>query len=230
MKPSSKQRVDLAEPRKGTQELSCEECGCKTNHRVLPSVEEYDESPDGDIEVWVDYWVVQCLGCNTLAFCKRTKCSEDWDDDRHGNSFLVPTVEMYPYRLPGRQRKEYGREVPREIQGVYEEVYASLCNGLNVLAGIGMRAVLEMVCKDQGIVSGKLREKVDGLAERGIVVVNDAEILQNLRFLGNESAHEAAPHTPKELIAALTVIEHLLTSLYVLPHEAKRIPVRPPNA
>ena len=43
-------------------------------------------------------------------------------------------------------------------------------------------------------------------------------------------AHEAAPHTPKELIAALTVIEHLLTSLYVLPHEAKRIPVRTANA
>ena len=77
---------------------------------------------------------------------------------------------------------------------------------------------------------GNLRKKVDGLAKKGIVVPTDAEILHNLRFFANESAHEAAAHTPEELIIGLNVIEHLLASLYVVPREAKRIPARPAGA
>ena len=227
MQPSSNQRVESAKPPKETQRLACEECGRKTNHRVLASVEEYDETPDGDIRVWIDHWVVQCRGCNTLAFCRRYLCSEDLAYDDDDNSILIPNHEMFPHRLPGRQRKEYGWKVPDKIRNLYEEAYTSLCNDLNVLASIGMRAVLEMVCRDKGFVKGNLRSKINDLAKKGIVVSTDAEILHNLRFLGNESAHEAATHTTKELIAGLTVIEHLLTSLYVLPREAKRIPSRP---
>ena len=134
---------------------------------------------------------------------------------------------MFPRRLPRRQRKQHGRQVPEKIRKLYEEVYTSLCNDLDVLASIGMRAVLEMVCKDKGLVGGNLRKKVDGLAKKGIVVPTDAEILHNLRFFANESAHEAAEHTPEELIIGLNVIEHLLASLYVVPREAKRFPLAP---
>ena len=227
MQPSLNQRVESEKPPKGTQKLACEECGSKTNHRVWASINESDESPGGDIQVWIDHWVVQCLGCNTLAFCRRHRCSEDLGYDEDGNSILIPNDEMFPHRLPGRQRKEYGPDVPGKIRNLYEEAYTSLCNDLNVLASIGMRVVLEMVCRDKGLVKGNLCEKVDGLAEEGVVVPADAEILHNLRFFANESAHKAATHTKKELIAGLTVIEHLLTSLYVLPQEAKRIPSRP---
>ena len=227
MQPSLNQRVESEKPPKRTQKLACEECGRKTNHRVLASVNEYDESPGGDIQVWVDHWVVQCLGCNTLAFCRRCRCSEDLGYDEDGNSILIPNDKMFPHRLPGRQRKEYGPDVPGKIRSLYEEAYTSLCNNLNVLASIGMRAVLEMVCQDKGLVKGNLRAKVDGLAKKGVVVPTDAEILHNLRFFANESAHEAATHTKKELIAGLTIIEQLLTNLYVLPREAKRIPSRP---
>lgn len=149
--------------------------------------------------------------------------------DEHGDSIFIPNDEMFPLRLPGRQRKEYGWKVPDKIRNLYEETYTSLCNDLYVLASIGMRAVLEMVCQDKGLVKGNLCAKIDGLEKKGVVVPADAEILHNLRFFGNESAHEAKTHTPKELIAGLTVIEHLLTSLYVLPREARRIPSRPTN-
>ena len=141
--------------------------------------------------------------------------------------FLVPTFEMYPHRLPGRQRKQYGQSIPIEIRCLYEEVYGALCSNLKVLAGVGMRGILEMICKDQGCITGNLFDKVQQLERDGIVGTAGAKILQNIRFFGNEAAHESAARTPEELGAVLDVIEHFLASLYVLPERAKEIPQRP---
>ncbi len=225
----ARERVTLRTPSKEAKLLDCTQCGCRTRHRTLSLVEEYGESADGDVQGWTDYCAVQCLGCNTVSFCLETRCSEDADYNDDGEMFLVPKYTLYPPRLQGRKPLEYDGHIPDPIHTVYLEAYTAIVIDLPVLAGIGLRAVLEMICKERGITSGRLIQKIDALEAQRIISPADKDILHNLRFLGNQAAHDAKPHTLQELLAALDVIEHLLKGIYVVPARAKAIPQRPPG-
>ena len=69
--------ITIAEAPKDEKHLACASCARITSHRVLTAVEEYGESPDGDIKAWDNHWTVQCLGCKTVSFCTETRSSED---------------------------------------------------------------------------------------------------------------------------------------------------------
>jgi len=64
---------------------------------------------------------------------------------------------------------------------------------LPVLAGVGLRALIEAVCRDQGINGGNLEALIGGLATNGILSKAQADILHTHRFLGNAAAHEVTP-------------------------------------
>jgi hypothetical protein len=80
-----------------------------------------------------------------------------------------------------------------------------------------------------GATEYKLYEKLESLHKRGIINAADLNILHNLRFLGNEAAHDAKPHKLPELLTGLDVVEHLLRTLYVFPEQAKALKQRPPG-
>jgi hypothetical protein len=151
--------------------LPCGTCGRETSHKILTAVKEDGRTPDDDIQYWVRHWTVQCLGCKTVSFCSETRTSEDLDDD----GTLVPTTKPFPSVLLGLKKLEYQGSIPyRKIYRVYDETYAALCEGLNILPGIGIRAVVEAVCTDQKVAKGNLQTKIDGLATAGVITKNDA--------------------------------------------------------
>jgi hypothetical protein len=137
--------VGVVPPPEALQEFPCANCGRKTRHKILTAVDWHDG--DDNVDVWHSYWTVQCLGCNTVSFCLETRFSEDIDFNEHGQ-FIVPKLYQFPHRLPGRSPLEYG-EVPDNIHAMYLEAYEAIAHESPILAGIGLRAVLEMVCKQQ---------------------------------------------------------------------------------
>ena len=58
-----------------------------------------------------------------------------------GSTVLEPTIKLYPSRLIGRKKLERSGELPYQIYRIYDEVHVALCNNLDVLAGIGIRAM-----------------------------------------------------------------------------------------
>ncbi len=91
-----------------------------------------------------------------------------------------------------------------------------------VLAGIGIRALVERICKDKQAPGGNLVEKINDLVKLGVLTQDGATILHKIRTLGNDAAHEVKPHKPEQLRLALDVCEHLLQGVYLLPHHAKQ--------
>jgi hypothetical protein len=91
-----------------------------------------------------------------------------------------------------------------------------------VLCGIGIRAIIETVCKDKSATGGDLYTKINSLIPIGVLTQDGADILHKLRTLGNNAAHEVKPHTPKELGLAFDVVDHLLLGVYILPIQAKK--------
>jgi hypothetical protein len=98
-----------------------------------------------------------------------------------------------------------------------------------VLTGIGIRAIVETVCKERSASGKNLEEKIDQLAAKNLVTAEGAEVLHGLRFLGNGAAHDMKPHTPEELATAFLVVEHLLQTVYIVTQLANQLPRKQPT-
>ena len=97
-----------------------------------------------------------------------------------------------------------------------------------MLTAIGIRAILEAVCKGKNAKGKELYKKIDYLIEKGILTENifsknNLNIFHELRILGNYAAHEIKAENNDQISSALKVIEHLLQGLYILPYYGKKI-------
>jgi hypothetical protein len=217
---SSAPKIALDEDQPERQ-VACGTCNRETWHTVLASVSVSGETEY--LEYWETYQIVMCQGCRTVSFANSTRTSEDFDYDDQGNLISVPSIKLYPSRLIGRKKLDWSVDMPGAVYRIYDETHAALCNNVNVLAGIGIRAIIETVCKQSGAAGSNLKEKINALVNRGLVTPSGSEILHQLRFLGNDAAHEVKAHSTEDLGAALDVVEHLLAAFYVLPELARQL-------
>jgi len=206
-------------------EVVCDDCRRPTNHRILRSVEVIGNEQHGqwmDID-WNDwYQIVRCLGCGTISFRKAHENSLDSPDVfEDGSTERVIREELFPPRDFGRQELNDLECAPDQVQLVYRETLRALNGNQPVLAGVGIRALLETICKAKRAKGQSLFKKIDSLVELGALSKDGAKILHRLRVLGNQAAHEVKPHSPKQLAVAIDVIDHLIEGVYILPHRAR---------
>lgn len=204
----------------------CSRCGGgATSHRIMTQVSAIDETPDGQITVWDWYEVIQCQGCHIVSFCHSSQHSEAYDfDPKTGEQTLVVTRQLFPSRVAGRPLIRGAHYVPHGVYRIYKEAHGALANQFPVMAGFGVRAIVEAVCKDRAMAGRNLKTKIDALADANLITKDGAKILHGLRFLGNKAAHEMKVHSEDEMGAAFDVVEHLLQSVYILPRRAEHLP------
>ena len=203
-------------------DVPCTECNRSTKHKVLASVDINAEDWFGDNSVayCINHQIVECQGCESISFRKSSTNSEDVDYDEYGNYFHYETVILYPSRNEGRNSMKDEHLLPSNIQRIYAETIKAMNNDQPVLAGIGIRALIENICKDKKADGNSLYEKINELVPIGALTSDGAKILHKIRTLGNEAAHEVKPHQTEQLVLALDVCEHLLQGVYLLPHYA----------
>lgn len=197
--------------------LECRKCQGKTMHSVVFEIMEHDQNDYGDIQAWTKYRTCQCKGCTELSFQTEFSCTEDLDEE--GN--LAVTYKTYPSRLAGLPIMKDAYVLPHGIYKIYKETHSAICNEELTLTGIGIRAIIEAVCINENSTGSNLQQKIDSLVSKGLITVQNAEILHYIRYLGNKAAHEVKAHTLRELSVALEVIEILLKSVYILPRKRR---------
>lgn len=207
--------------------VPCTNCRNPTTHGILRDVEidEYDQY--SGIRVWDGYFIAQCLGCKAVSFVHESTCSENYEaNPLTGNDKLVVKTTLYPSRLQGRQPIHRADFVPEMVLRIYTETFRAMGEKMPILAGIGIRAIIETVGNEKHASGGNLEKRIDSLVQLGLITSDGAMILHSLRFLGNAAAHETKAHSDEELEAALDVVEHLLNSVYILPKLAAKLPAR----
>ncbi|MCA9605132.1 MAG: DUF4145 domain-containing protein [Myxococcales bacterium] len=205
----------------------CAECGKETHHDVLACFEEYDANDDADIQVWNNFQTIRCRGCLRISFRTTAECTEDQEYDPFtGQVTLRTQVALYPDSERSRQPIAKAHRIPSEVRRAYIETLAAASSDLRVLVGIGIRAIVESVCKDKQAKGRNLELKIDDLVAQGLMPKPAADLLHGTRLLGNKCAHEAEPLTEESLSAALQVVEHLLQTVYVMPDLAAQLPKR----
>lgn len=194
----------------------CATCDGQTNHDVVGI-----HSEDGDSYHYhcrTEHAVVKCCGCETVSFRRAFhdfetvfQISEDeWDYDL--------SVEVYPKKPKGRLDVS---GAPDPVQNIYGETCRAFSDGSYTLAGIGFRATIEAICNDQGITGKELSTRINNLATKGLISKKDSVRLHSIRFLGNDAAHDIKKPSVASLEAALAIIEHLLTTIYLIDQETK---------
>ncbi|MEX0712559.1 MAG: DUF4145 domain-containing protein, partial [Pirellulales bacterium] len=68
--------------------------------------------------------------------------------------------------------------------------------------------------------------RINGLAEKGSISSQQAATLHQIRFLGNDAAHELYQPSARNVSMALDIVEHLLEQVYEQPAKAKALAAR----
>ncbi len=206
--------------------IPCGECNRETRHQILALTNAYWHDLDADVRLYVEYFIVQCKGCLTISFCEESQFSEDIEYDKVSGVPYPPPKKrkFYPNRIAGRPMIQESHLLPEGVYNVYTEAHSALCAQLNIMAGFGIRAIVESVCKDKQMSGRNLQQKIDSLAEAGLITQAGSVILHSLRFMGNAAAHEMKAHTLKELNTGFDVVEYLLKGVYILPRQADDLP------
>lgn len=204
--------------------VPCITCGRRNCHRALAVVRDSGTDDPSALEWWEDYYIIECGGCKRVSFVHITKSNDNTEIDRStGEEFLVPTERLYPPRVAGLRKFDRAYLLPPNIGRIYHETLNAISADLPILAGIGIRAIVETVCKHEKATGRNLEKRIDKLGEKGIVTPAGAEVLHGLRFMGNAAAHEVRAHTQEELKIAMEVVENLLKGVYVIPKRAQRL-------
>jgi len=193
----------------------CAKCARSTCHRAVTQVAQHDSTPE--VSWWNNYFVIRCEGCHEVSFLHQSGSDDDWiDDPETGEAEPAVAQQVYPQRVAGIRALSESYALPWNVRSVYSETLAAINSDLPILAGAGIRAIVEAVATHQNAKGNNLERRIDDLRSKGFITPIEAELLHDLRFMGNASMHETKWHTQEELAAALRIVDHLLTGVYVL--------------
>jgi hypothetical protein len=223
--------VTVEEVKKKHAYVRCQICN-KDGQKVevMASVQKHTQDGDDDgnfFDGWQHYQILKCGGCETVFFRVTSANSEDVDYgyDHKGDAvrhFNV-TERLYPEAVAERNTIKDFQLIREQLASIYTEAAKALYSNQPVLAGIGIRAILETICKDKSAPGDNLYQKIDGLRNQGVLSPNGAVVLHKLRVLGNISAHEVVPQSDDQLSLAFDVLDNLLMNVYILEPKVSKI-------
>ena len=193
----------------------CIKCKQQTNHDIEGSHER--EHDPYEYHRMIEHSVVKCKGCNTVSF---RKVFHDYEGayPEENDQWVVPTeIETFPKAQKGNLDTT---QLPSIVESIYQETCNAYRDGALTLAGIGFRATIEAICNDQGITGKELSTRINNLASKGLISKKDSTRLHSIRFMGNDAAHDIKKPSEKSLQAALIIVEHLITTVYIIDRES----------
>lgn len=195
----------------------CKSCGKDTNQLI---VKEYFVPYDpNDYPEELYYQIIKCAGCDYVSFRIMQIDLQNEHYDFNGDLYYPKNVTNYPVPLKGHKEFQWFElaELPIIVKSIYQNTLKSYANDSKILTGIGLRTCIEAVCNDKGIEGESLESRINKLKTSGFISISDTNHLHGIRFMGNDSAHDIKQPNDRELEIALRIVEHLLSSIYILP-------------
>jgi hypothetical protein len=205
-----------------------------TNHELVGSYDSRFSDDEAGVDAGATNDFFKCAGCEDP-----TLRTNSWFSEAPGEN----TVTFYPprgFQDNFRTPKVFeGLTYGGPVDAAYRQTISAFNQKLLILAGAGVRLLLEGVCKDRGIIDGEvvnekgdkrrskeLQGKINGMAEKGLVTSQQAEFLHQIRFIGNDAAHDLDQPTLNHVAMALDIVEHLMEQVYDHPAKAKLLAAR----
>ncbi|MFN5764000.1 MAG: DUF4145 domain-containing protein [Pseudanabaena sp.] len=221
-----------------TRKIFCNTCKIQTNHILLTTHVRCVSSEEGttlELAEWAEYpkegmqndcnsvcrySIWSCRGCDTATL------QESWAlkvtvKKNTNQAFWAYT--FHPKRLENHCLNKKFISLPPDLWIIYNEIIDSFNAELQLLTSIGLRALLEGICVDQGItdqdargLKGKLKE----LDRRQNLPSSIVSGLESFKYIGDTAAHRLERTKMEDLRLAIEVMEDLLNFLYSLDAKA----------
>ncbi|MER5889896.1 DUF4145 domain-containing protein [Streptomyces sp. NPDC001941] len=130
----------------------------------------------------------------------------------------IDLVQVWPAMTP----RELDPDAPEGVRDVFSEAALAEAAGAYRLAGIGYRATVEQIVKEQGASGNSLFERITGLTSLG-VSQEIVDAFHEARIVGNDAAHDALAYSPEELSDVADLITEAVLVLYVQPAQRARM-------
>lgn len=202
---------------------SCGRCQVETNHHIIHHDTEDLESLDKikGPRRGIDHLYRQCAGCDKYSYVQ-----EHWEMDPYkGKLIRFRKTCPVPENENRRTAINYSHELPNSLEGLYHEVIDAINAQFFNLSTLGLRMLIEEICKDQQAKGENLKDKINELAKNGRLTRDQADILHKLRLMGNDVAHESRQVSQHEISMARKIVETMMENIYMLPKLGNEITV-----
>tara|TARA_Y100000588_G_C13911611_1_gene777377 strand:- start:51 stop:755 length:705 start_codon:yes stop_codon:yes gene_type:complete len=201
--------------------IFCNTCKYETKHELLKThSRNYSEEFETDgikmlgwYEDW-EYGMWVCRGCDTATLESKYHCAGSYDSE--GNDVFHYSYAPQRKNTYERPPKEFAH-IDEKLNGIYREIIQAYKSGLNTVAVMGIRALLEGICIQEGIGDKgafKLSVKLQKLEEKNGIPHQIIEGLNSIKSFGDDAAHRLIKLNKMDLELSIELLEALLTSLY----------------
>lgn len=122
------------------------------------------------------YRVIKCQDCSNVSY--RTDSSNLDDVEYYDDGSFVPIVQTsyYPPSIIGYGQIKNKYQLPSIVRTIYKETISAIANNNLLLAGIGLRTMIEAICNKECIGGTNLVIKIDKLKTNSIYhIINTNE-------------------------------------------------------
>ena len=212
--------------------LDCPKCDQSTRHEIVGEHVVKTDLWDEVGEIFEErFRILKCRGCDAVSF---EHFWEHWEmfEEKTSKSERLPTVPRHA------ENSALHGLLPKPVARAYEDTVKALNARADALATLGVRVVVEAFCRDQKVPGADLNQRINALAEKGVISHVHKDFLHQCRLLGNDVAHELLVPPESELVGAIRQVEVLLQGAYGAPRvshslengRTRRAPVGPPRA
>jgi hypothetical protein len=149
-------KIVYDESRDNEIKMACRTCATLTKHKIHASVDEAECHQDGSPYIIERYELAVCRGCDSVTFRYTSETHGDVDEDYE----QIIHETLYPSRMVGRTIIDHSWAVPEPVRKIYFETHRALCSKQPILTGIGIRAIVETVCKEKNATGTRLPLKL----------------------------------------------------------------------
>jgi hypothetical protein len=195
-----------------TYQIPCAFCGEEGNFDTVQHLER--KKPGNDRKV-LNYDTLKCGHCGNLMFAFWSASSSG-----HGSG------SMHEYRvLPWhRSTTRHPKHWPADVGNYWVEARRSIEGKNWTAAGLMARSAVQLVARVHGATGKNLKEEIDDLADKGLILPSMKEFAHEVRVLANEGTHPQ-PGTKgtseKDAKDVVEFLSFLMTVMYNLPEQIK---------
>lgn len=188
-----------------TYQIACAFCGVENNFETIAHLEK--KKPNNDKKK-LNYDTLKCGECGNLMFVF-------WST---GSSGLTDYKVLPWYRSTSRHPDHW----PADVGRYWIEAKRSIEGENWTAAALMARSAIQLILRAHGADGNNLKQEIDDLTEKGLLIPIMKDWAHEVRELGNEGTHPKPGTTGTEEKDARDVVEFLsflMRVLYDLPHE-----------
>lgn len=193
----------------------CQVCGGLRKHILLYEKKTNGEEEDYNFQWITRYQLIECAGCENISFLKLYGDNFMMREGLNGEIDYYEDEEIYPPYLEQGEELKRISQVPENIRSIYKETVNAMKVQSLLLTAAGFRAVIEATCNHLKIKRANLAEGIDLLHSKGYLSRGESRRLHSIRFLGNNALHEIETPKAEQLVILLSIVNHLLSNLFI---------------